>query len=99
MSAYRTRVSEPPCASCRATRGRRVRRPFLKELILRFNEENDEKAGEHWTPADAGRLLAKLIFRPIADQIKSSSHVLYGGACETGGVLTVVDPASLRTMS
>ena len=39
---------------------------IFEELIRRFNEENNEEAGEHWTPRDAVRLMAKLIFLPIA---------------------------------
>ena len=44
---------------------------IFEELVRRFNEENNEEAGEHWTPRDAVRLMAKLVFLPIADQISS----------------------------
>ena len=37
----------------------------FEELVRRFNEENNEEAGEHWTPRDAVRLMAKLIFLPL----------------------------------
>ena len=40
---------------------------IFEELVRRFNEENNEEAGEHWTPRDAVKLMAKLIFLPIAD--------------------------------
>ena len=40
---------------------------IFEELVRRFNEENNEEAGEHWTPRDAVRLMAKLVFQPIAD--------------------------------
>ena len=30
---------------------------IFEELVRRFNEENNEEAGEHWTPRDAVRLL------------------------------------------
>src|SRR5204863_1754800 len=62
---------------------------IFEELIRRFNEENNEEAGEHWTPRDAVRLMARLIFLPIADEIESSTYLLYDGACGTGGMLTV----------
>ena len=62
---------------------------IFEELVRRFNEENNEEAGEHWTPRDAVKLMAKLIFLPIADQIKSGTYLLYDGACGTGGMLTV----------
>ena len=63
----------------------------FEELIRRFNEENNEEAGEHWTPRDAVQLMAKLVFLPIADQIKSGTYLLYDGACGTGGMLTVAE--------
>src|SRR5205823_14460442 len=56
-----------------------------------FNEENNEEAGEHWTPRDAVKLMADLIFRPIAESIQSGSYLLYDGACGTGGMLTVAE--------
>ncbi len=63
----------------------------FEELIRKFNEENNEEAGEHWTPRDAVRLMARLIFTPIADQIESGTYLLYDGACGTGGMLTVAE--------
>jgi len=57
---------------------------IFEELVRRFNEENNEEAGEHWTPRDAVRLMA-LIFMPIADQIESGTYLLYDGAIGTGG--------------
>lgn len=62
---------------------------IFEELVRRFNEENNEEAGEHWTPRDAVRLMARLIFEPVADQIESGTYLLYDGACGTGGMLTV----------
>ena len=63
----------------------------FEELVRRFNEENNEEAGEHWTPRDAVKLMAKLIFLPIADSIESGTYLLYDGACGTGGMLTVAE--------
>jgi type I restriction enzyme M protein len=37
----------------------------FEELVRKFNEENNEEAGEHWTPRDAVRLMANLVFLPI----------------------------------
>ena len=62
---------------------------IFEELIRRFNEENNEEAGEHWTPRDVVELMADLIFMPIADQIKDATYSCYDGACGTGGMLTV----------
>lgn len=64
---------------------------IFEELIRRFNEENNEEAGEHFTPRDVVRLMAELIFAPVADRIESSTYVLYDGACGTGGMLTVAE--------
>src|SRR5499433_3036571 len=52
----------------------------FEELVRRFNEENNEEAGEHWTPRDAVRLMAKLTFLPIADKVESGTYLLYDGA-------------------
>ena len=63
----------------------------FEELVRRFNEENNEEAGEHWTPRDAVRLMTRLMFEPIADTIRSGTYRLYDGAMGTGGMLTVAE--------
>ena len=63
----------------------------FEELVRKFNEENNEEAGEHWTPRDAVRLMADLVFLPIEDKIKSGTYLLYDCACGTGGMLTVAE--------
>jgi type I restriction enzyme M protein len=63
----------------------------FEELVRRFNEENNEEAGEHWTPRDAVKLMARLIFLPVADEIESGTYLLYDGALGTGGMLTVAE--------
>ncbi len=63
----------------------------FEELVRRFNEENNEEAGEHWTPRDAVRLMTRLMFEPIADRVQSGSYLLYDGAMGTGGMLTVAE--------
>lgn len=63
----------------------------FEELVRKFNEENNEEAGEHWTPRDAVRLMANLVFLPIEDQLKSGTYLLYDCACGTGGMLTVAE--------
>ena len=62
---------------------------IFEELIRRFNEENNEEAGEHWTPRDVVELMSDLVFVPVADKIEDSTYVIYDGACGTGGMLTV----------
>lgn len=63
----------------------------FEELIRRFNEENNEEAGEHFTPRDVVKLMAKLMFMPVAERIQSGTYLLYDGACGTGGMLTVAE--------
>src|SRR5215210_7985696 len=64
---------------------------MFEELVRRFNAENNEEAGEHWTPRDAVRLMANLMFLPVADRIESGTYLLYDCACGTGGMLTVAE--------
>jgi type I restriction enzyme M protein len=61
----------------------------FEELVRKFNEENNEEAGEHWTPRDGVRLMTNLVFLPIIDQIKPGTYLLFDDACGTGGILTV----------
>jgi type I restriction enzyme M protein len=63
----------------------------VQEIIENFKFRNHEEAGEHWTPRDAVKLMANLIFLPIADNIESGSYLLYDCACGTGGMLTVAE--------
>ena len=64
---------------------------IFEDLVRRFNEENNEEAGEHWTPRDAVELMAQLVFQPVADQIESGTYLLYDGALGTGGMLTIAE--------
>ena len=64
---------------------------IFEELIRRFNEENNEEAGEHWTPRDVVELMADLVFKPVADKIRDATYSCYDGACGTGGMLTVAN--------
>ena len=64
---------------------------IFEELIRRFNEENNEEAGEHFTPRDVVTLMAELILQPVVDQLQSSTYLVYDGACGTGGMLTVAE--------
>lgn len=71
---------------------------IFEELIRCFNEENNEEAGEHWTPRDVVELMADLAFYPVEDQIKDATYSCYDGACGTGGMLTVAQ-ARLLTLA
>ena len=63
----------------------------FEELIRRFNEENNEEAGEHFTPRDVVQLMARLVFLPVAAEVRSGTYLVYDGACGTGGMLTVAE--------
>lgn len=64
---------------------------IFEELVRRFNEANNEEAGEHWTPRDVVKLMANLIIRPVEDRIESTTYLLYDAAIGTGGMLTVAE--------
>ena len=64
---------------------------IFEELIRKFNEENNEEAGEHFTPRDVVKLMAELIFRPIAEEVRDGTYTVYDGACGTGGMLTIAE--------
>lgn len=68
----------------------------FEELVRRFNEANNEEAGEHWTPRDVVDLMADLVVLPIADQLMDATYSCYDGACGTGGMLTVAQDRLIK---
>lgn len=59
----------------------------FEELIRKFNEENNEEAGEHFTPREVIDLMTHLVFDPIQDNLPLTLTV-YDPACGSGGMLT-----------
>lgn len=59
----------------------------FEELIRKFNEENNEEAGEHFTPRKVIELMTHLLFIPVKDKLPPVITV-YDGACGSGGMLT-----------
>ncbi len=59
----------------------------FEELLRKFNEENNEEAGEHFTPRDAIRLLARLVFEPVLGDLPKVIS-LRDPAEGSGGMLT-----------
>ena len=59
----------------------------FEELIRKFNEENNEEAGEHFTPREVIELMTHLVFDPIKDDLPLTMSV-YDPACGSGGMLT-----------
>lgn len=63
----------------------------FEELIRKFNEENNEEAGEHFTPRDVVELMADLIVMPVMDRLKDGTYTVYDGAAGTLGMCTVAE--------
>lgn len=59
----------------------------FEELIRKFNEENNEEAGEHFTPREVIHLMTHLMFDPIKGQLPPVMTI-YDPACGSGGMLT-----------
>lgn len=59
----------------------------FEELIRKFNEENNEEAGEHFTPREVIELMTNIVFGPIKDQLPQVITI-YDPACGSGGMLT-----------
>lgn len=60
---------------------------IFEELLRKFNEENNEETGAHFTPRDAIALLARLVFEPVKDNLPKTIS-LYDPAEGSGGMLT-----------
>ena len=59
----------------------------FEELIRKFNEENNEEAGEHFTPREVIKLMTHILFIPVKDKLPNPITV-YDPACGSGGMLT-----------
>jgi len=59
----------------------------FEELIRKFNEDNNEEAGEHFTPREVIQLMTHLIFDPIKNKLPPVMTI-YDPACGSGGMLT-----------
>ena len=60
----------------------------FEELIRKFNEDNNEEAGEHFTPREIIKLMTQIMFLPIKDKINKGTYLIYDPACGSGGMLT-----------
>jgi type I restriction enzyme M protein len=59
----------------------------FEELIRKFNEENNEEAGEHFTPREVIDLMTHIIFEPVQKTLPPVITI-YDPACGSGGMLT-----------
>ncbi len=64
---------------------------IFEELIRKFNEASNEKAGDHFTPREVIRLMVNVLFSPDNDVLTTKGIIktLYDPACGTGGMLSV----------
>jgi type I restriction enzyme M protein len=59
----------------------------FEELIRKFNEDNNEEAGEHFTPREVIDLMTHIVFNPIKLSLPAIMTI-YDPACGSGGMLT-----------
>lgn len=60
-----------------------------EDLVRRFNEENNEEAGEHFTPREIIDLMTHLVFLPVKDKIRQGTYLIYDPCVGSGGMLTI----------
>ncbi|MDP3007714.1 MAG: class I SAM-dependent DNA methyltransferase [Methylococcales bacterium] len=68
----------------------------FEELIRKFNEDNNEEAGEHFTPREIIKLMTHILFTPVKDHIKKGAYLIYDPACGSGGMLTEAEHFALQ---
>ena len=59
----------------------------FEELIRKFKEDNNEEAGEHFTPREVIDLMTHIIFEPVKSKLPPVMTI-YDPACGSGGMLT-----------
>ncbi len=62
---------------------------LFEHLVMRFNEQANEEAGDHFTPREVIRFMANLIYTDEQDVYKPGIfRTIYDPACGTGGMLS-----------
>ena len=63
----------------------------FEEIIRIANEENNQTAGEHFTPRDMIALMSALLFTPDADELRQGDIIrtVYDPTCGTGGMVNL----------
>ena len=62
---------------------------LFEHLVMRFNEQSNEEAGDHFTPREVIRLMANLIYTGEQDVYKPGIfRTIFDPACGTGGMLS-----------
>jgi len=63
---------------------------IFEHLVMRFNEQANEEAGDHFTPREVIRLMTHLVYTGEEDIYKPGVYrEIYDPACGTGGMLSV----------
>ncbi|WP_255561398.1 type I restriction-modification system subunit M [Pseudohoeflea coraliihabitans] len=62
---------------------------LFEHLVMRFNEQANEEAGDHFTPREVIRLMANLVYTGEQDVYTPGIfRTIYDPACGTGGMLS-----------
>lgn len=63
---------------------------LFEHLVMRFNEQANEEAGDHFTPREVIRLMTHLVYTGEEDVYKPGVYrEIYDPTCGTGGMLSV----------
>lgn len=63
---------------------------IFEHLVMRFNEQANEEAGDHFTPREVIRLMTHLVYTGEEDVYRPGVYrEIYDPACGTGGMLSV----------
>jgi len=63
---------------------------LFEHLVMKFNEQANEEAGDHFTPREVIRLMTHLVYTGEEDVYKPGIYrEIYDPACGTGGMLSV----------
>ena len=74
---------------------------IFEELIRKFNEANNEEAGEHFTPREIIRLMVEILMSKDRKRLEEPGIIttVYDPACGTGGMLTVAKDHVISEMN
>jgi len=62
----------------------------FEHLVMKFNEQANEEAGDHFTPREVIRLMTQLVYTGEEDVYRQGVYrEIYDPACGTGGMLSV----------
>lgn len=63
---------------------------IFEHLVMKFNEQANEEAGDHFTPREVIRLMTSLVYTGEQDVYEAGVYrEIYDPACGTGGMLSV----------